>query len=440
MNARYRQIAYDRVLARGAAGYEAFYEALRARHLKPTPAEDPDTLYAPNPVLVPAAIVQAMTEDLRRFFDHRRGRVRDAQDLLALMPSDLSHILASTEVAAKILSSLDARLPFSVIDAYLVEGPQGLDRSYLEWQSFPAYPGLAIQVLEATMEVFPELAEVGARPHPDPKVGFEQLRERMRGALLPGLDDARECVIIDIDPDRQATRWEFRACQTLTGGPERGCGIIDPREVRYEDGRPVYQRNGLAVPIRTAMSRLVYDDVMQNLVPRLSPDARENLSRFFRDATNVDWLVHPLHFHYGNKGNFPDFHAAGLSDGLVPCLRVDPELRQRFRDEGRLRLDGWVQKPIEGCAGRAVTPNPALDDLEDGSILQRMIKPASCHRTLAGDREPEVRVMAVPDGRGGLDCGGLFTRVKAPREFCSNAGITARAAVAGTGEGYGLVI
>ena len=75
-----------------------------------------------------------------------------------------------------------------------------------------------------------------------------------------------------------------------------------------------------------------------------------------------------------------------------------------------------------------------------GSILQKMITPASCHRTLYGDFQPEIRVHGTPDGQGGLFCCGMFTRVKAPNEFRSNAGVTARAGVMGTGEGYALVV
>ncbi len=431
---------YDLILSKPEAGRSAYYEALRALGVAPTPEEQEGNLYAPNPVVVPAGIVDAMMSDLVRFLQARRDALRNAADWLSLVPQDEQEIFGSPDVAAGLLEAMRGRLPFAVLDAYLVENDTGeLDRSYLEWQSFPAYSALGLDITEVLFRLHPEIEHAGARPHPSPSWDFPRLRDNLRTALLgQALDDPRCAVILDIKPEEQATWDEFLACQRLTGGERDGMGIIDPRSISYRDGMPHYRRDGGWVPVKAAMSRLVHDDVAKNLLPRLSSSERTDLKRLFSD-TRVDWRVHPLHFHLGSKRDFPAFFAAGLSPALAPCHEIDDDLIARFREKGS-KARGWVQKPIDGCSGRAVTPDPNVDDLTPGCLLQRTIRPAACHRTPWGPREPEVRVMGVPTPDGGLVCTAVYTRVKAPDAFHSNAGRTAATGSPGSGEGFALIV
>lgn len=92
------------------------------------------------------------------------------------------------------------------------------------------------------------------------------------------------------------------------------------------------------------------------------------------------------------------------------------------------------------AALRARDIDPRVGDLRPGWVLQREIIPAACHATWHGVRTPEVRVMCLPDTDGRSMAGMVFTRVKAPDVFLSNAGHTARLGIPGTGEGYGVVV
>ncbi len=435
-----RNRIYDIILSKPEAGYQTYYEALRAIGVSPTPSEQEGNLYAPNPVIVPGEIIEAMMSDLVGFLDARRTALRDEADWLSLLPDEEAEVFGSADVAAQLLEAMSRQYPFAVLDAYLVEGKSGkLDRSYLEWQSFPAYSALGLEITEILFRLHPEVEKAGAKPNPDPMWDLPKLRDNLRTALLgKAIDDARCAVILDIEPEDQATLDEFLACQRLTGGERDGMGIIDPRSISYRDGLPHYPRDGGWVPVKAAMSRLVHDDVAKNLLPRLSAAEKANLLALFSD-TSVDWRVHPLHFHLGSKRDFPAFFAAGLSTALAPCHEVDENLISQFREQGS-RAQGWVQKPIDGCSGRAVTPNPSVDELTPGCLLQRTIYPAACHRTPWGPREPEVRVMGVPTPDGGLVCTAVYTRVKAPDAFHSNAGRTAAKGSPGSGEGFALIV
>lgn len=428
------QRIYEAVLARGEAGSEDYYAALRRRGIAATNDDEAGHLYAPNPVVVPRSLVEAMTADVLRFAEARRADVTASEDLLETLPMRLRETFSSADVARRLVEDLAEGHPFICLDAYLVHEADGrIGARYLEWQTFPAYPTVALQALGALREAHPGLEAAGASFSTTGE-SLEETSGRVRGTLLEGTDDPRTAVLLDFDPWQQETRREFRFARELTGGERDGMGVLDPREIRYIDGRPTYRRDDRDIPIHAAFSRLVHDD-MERLQSAATPDEREALTRFFGDP-DVRWRVHPLHFHYGTKGDFPGFHAAGLSPSLVPCRRVDDDM---IREEGPERLTGWVQKPVEGSGGREIVVDPRRDELCSGALLQETIVPAAVHRTLFGSRAPEVRVMALPDEAGGLYCSSVFTRVKAPDEFRSNAGVTARRNAPGTGEGYAVI-
>lgn len=430
---------YDAVLARGEAGRDAFYDALRAAGIAPTPADEPGHLYAPNPVVCPRSIVRSMIDDLNRFCEIKRTEAGSAEALLAAAPLLTRTQYASKDVAARLSNDLRKSHPLACLDAYLTDEGGRLDRAYLEWQTFPAYIGIGLKTLSAADRVFPEIRALGGSLFFDTADTPESVKRRMAAFVLAGIDDPKTGVIIDWEPAKQETRREFYALQDITGGKDRGFGVIDPREIRYRDGRPYYRRDARWTPIRAAASRLVTGDLEKRLDPALTADERPHIERFFADGQNVHWIVHPLHFTYGSKRDFPEFYSRKASTGLVRCEFVDASTIERAKTAGLDRLVGRVQKPIDGHGGKDVEEDPRVDELALGSILQDVIRPAAWHRTLAGPRVPEIRVMGIPDGRGTLESPIVFTRVKAPNVFRSNAGVTARANAPGTGEGYAVI-
>ncbi|HYF61843.1 MAG TPA: hypothetical protein VD886_03460, partial [Herpetosiphonaceae bacterium] len=244
---------------------------------------------------------------------------------------------------------------------------------------------------------------------------------------------------VDYRPDLAATRREFQAIQELTGGAERGMGVIDLREL-VESARGFhYRRAGRLIPIRRVYSRLVYTDLLL-LEREAGADQLAAIRRFYQSDRH-SWISHLLHFFYGSKADFPAFWAAGLSPFLPETREVTPqlidELRQRF---GAGPLAGYVQKPLNAQSGRDVVLHPTADQLAAGAILQREIAPVACHRTLWGPRTPEVRVMATPGADGELITGLVYNRIKSPDVFLSNAGSLARGGIPGTGEGFAIVV
>lgn len=433
---------YDAVLDQGQPATETFYACLRQRGIEPT-AQIAGELFVSNPVLVPGHIVDVMTDDLNRFVDARRRAVRDAHDLLATVPAEVRDVVASEDVAAVVWERLQVQPPLSSLDAFLVATPDGLMPAYLEWQTVGTYVTMARWILTCAQAAWSPLA--AASPVATRGWDMAMLEARLARLYLEGVeDDPRQGVILDYQPLHQKSRREFFAIQELTGGPQRGWGILDPREVVFRaDGgspraRPHYRRDGVLVPIRRAYARLVHGEMVERLLPACTPQERQTVRRLFGDP-DIQWVGHPLHFYYGTKANFVAFSHAGLSPRVPQTWQVTPELVSEFRRAGRDPLAGLVYKPILGNSGLAVEADPPLAQVEPGGLLQARITPAACHPTRFGPRVPELRLMGIPDGDR-LTGGGLYTRVMPPDAFKSNASAVAVRGVPGTGEGFGFVV
>ncbi len=434
---------YDAVLAQGEHGVDRFYAALRERGIDPVP--NPVTgsrnLYNPIPLIVSGVLVGEMVADANRFCGALRTAVGNGAILLARMPTDVRDSFASPEIAAKIVDDLRMAHPLTGVDAFLEETPTGLKLAYLEWQTVGMYLTLGRLVLECMAQAWPLLAE-RASLTAQPDLTLAALGERLRALYLAGIeDDPRQGVVLDYQPMMQPTRDEFRAIQQLTGGEHNGMAILDPRAIIQHNGRPHYRRDGMLVPVRRVYARLVYSD-MQRLLAESTAAERTLLRGLFGGGTDLSWISHPLHFFYGSKADFPHFWQQGLSPALKECWSVDAAFieRQAPRLVTGDRLVGYVQKPVTGQSGRGVIRYPRLNELRTGAVLQREIMPADCHRTLWGRRTPEIRVMCLPEAGGTLGAGLVYTRVKAPEVFLSNAGDLAARGLPGTGEGYGVVV
>jgi hypothetical protein len=433
---------YKAVLDLGQAATEAFYECLRRRGIEPT-LRMAGELFVSNPVLVPGHIVDWMTADLNRFVDDRRDAVRDAADLLAMLPVEVRDDFASADVAAVLCERLQVEPPLASLDAFLVDTPDGLMPTYVEWQTVGTYSTMARWILACAQSAWPPLA--AASPTATRGWDMAALDARLAALYLSGVeDDPRQGVILDYKPLEQKSRREFFAIQELTGGPTGGWGLLDPREVVYMttgqagSARPYYHRDGALVPIRRAYSRLVHSDIVGRFWPDCTPEERKTIRRLFGDP-NVDWLGHPIHFYYGTKADFVEFYRAGRSPRVPETRLVTDDLLAELQRAGRDPLDGLVYKPALGNSGQAVELNPPLAQVERGGLLQARIHPAACHPTLFGPRVPEIRLMGIPDGNR-LVGAALYNRVMPPDSFKSNASAVAVRGVPGTGEGFGFVV
>ncbi|HZG68418.1 MAG TPA: hypothetical protein VEZ12_16870, partial [Herpetosiphonaceae bacterium] len=297
---------YQSILDHGQAGSDRYYAALRARGIDPVPdiGRGSRNLYAPNPVLVPGKLVDAIAADARAFCAVLRAEVADGPALLARAPIMVREHFASPDVADVIAADLGRADPLLSMDCFLVETGDGLDRAYIEWQTVGSYLSVGLRVMECQATSWPELADhssLTARHD----VTLDQLGEQLRALYTAGIeDDPRQGVVLDYEPHVQPTRQEFYAIQALTGGAEHGMGVIDPRAICLRDGCPYYRRDGQWIQIRRVYARLVFSDMLR-LLQEATAEERVAMRALFQEAEDVTWINHPLHFFYGSKADFP---------------------------------------------------------------------------------------------------------------------------------------
>lgn len=429
---------YRQILAHGHAGVERFYRELQARGIRPTPnfITHDYNLYAPNPVILDAEIVRSMTHDANVFCRYLRERYTTPEALLELVPADIREHYFSRDVLERLLSDHQNAHPLVCLDAFLEQTPDGLQPAYLEWQTVGTYITMGLDFMQAAATAWSEIAHASSLTG-DPAMSFNELCQLLRTLYLDGIeDDPQQGVIVDFRPEIAPTRREFKAIHDLTGG----MAVLDLRELRWHGGCFCYQRNGRLIPIRRVFSRLVYSDLKQ-FEREATQDQIKLVRRFYQEAEQFSWISHLLHFFYGSKADLPHFWQANLSPHLPECRVVDAdvvhEMGERFGDQPLL---GFVQKPLNAQSGRDVIRYPTCQQLVNGAILQREIMPVACHQTLHGARTPEVRIMAIPNRAGELITGLVYNRIKAPEAFLSNAGTLARENIAGTGEGFAVVV
>ena len=177
---------------------------------------------------------------------------------------------------------------------------------------------MGMQLVAAAAEAWPELSRASSLTA-WPGLTPAGLADHLRALYAAGIeDDPRAGVVVDYRPDLAATRREFQAIQELTGGAERGMGVIDPRELVEQAGGFHYRRAGRLMPIRRVYSRLVYSDLLL-LEQEAGADQLVTIRRFYQSDRH-SWISHLLHFFYGSKADFPAFWAAGLSPSTEPKL------------------------------------------------------------------------------------------------------------------------
>lgn len=434
---------YVHILQSGVEGAERFRGYLTERSVLPDPnvLNGDYNLYAPNPVIVPGQVVEAMVTDSNRFCDTLQRRVPNGATLLDRAPTLVRNAFASPEVAERVIADMRQAYPLTILDAFLTVGATGLEHAYIEWQTVATYPTMGRWMLEAAAEAWPIITEYSALAA-TAGMTLAQFTERLRALYLAGIeDDPRQGVVMDYLPHQQPTRQEFRAIRELTGGPKHGMAVIDPRATEIHNGQPHYRRDGKLIPIRRIYSRLVYSD-MQLLHREATSDQRCTMQQLFADAENVSWISHPLHFFYGSKGDFPAFWEEGLSPALPECISITETVIQRLTEEHGAdgQLLEYVQKPTDLQSGREVVLNPRVSQLKPGYILQRQIRAANFHQTIYGPRTPEVRLISLPGEDGRLIGGVLFTRSRAATGFLTNVGDLLHQGIPGTGVGYGIPV
>ena len=202
-------------------------------------------------------------------------------------------------------------------------------------------------------------------------------RELLQKAVVGECDPAN-VILMEIDPEHQKTRPDFRMTEKMLG-----IRTVDIRNVR-KSGREVYWGDdGRRVPVRRIYNRAIVDELERKDV---------KLGFDFRDELDVEWAGHPNWY----------FRISKFS---IPFLRHESVPRTWFLDQMERvpdDLENFALKPLYSFAGLGVIIGPKKADLEavpeerrGQYILQERLHFTPVIETPFGGTKVEVRVMYV---------------------------------------------
>jgi hypothetical protein len=187
-------------------------------------------------------------------------------------------------------------------------------------------------------------------------------------------------VLLDIEPEKQKTRIDFAATETLLG-----IRPVCVTKIKKRGRQLLYDRDGREVRIERIYNRVIFDELIQR------PDLK--LQFRFQDDLDVTWVGHPNWYFRISKHSLPFLETEHTSPAFLADEFPAGE-----------DINDYVLKPLYSFAGHGVDIEPsrkkiaALQNPHEW-ILQKKIEYAPFVPTVDGQKsKAEIRMMFVwPD-------------------------------------------
>jgi hypothetical protein len=263
---------------------------------------------------------------------------------------------------------------FLVVDfAICAEGNRLVPR-LIELQAFPSLFGFQLLLLSCIRQAYPVIPRNWTS-------SFGGIKDDAYLALLRRTiiaDCASEnVVLLEIQPEKQKTRIDFAATETLLG-----IRPVCVTKIKKRSRQLFYNRDGHEVRIERIYNRVIFDELTQR------PDL--NLPFRFQDDLDLTWVGHPNWYFR-------------ISKHSLPFLKTEHTSPTFFADEfpANEKIDNYVLKPLYSFAGHGVDMEPthekiaALEKPHEW-ILQKKIDYAAFVPTVDGQQsKAEIRMMFV---------------------------------------------
>ena len=267
---------------------------------------------------------------------------------------------------------------FLVVDFAICEQGNRLIPRLIELQAFPSLFGFQLLLLGCIRKAYPAIPRNWTSSFGGIK--DEAYLHLLRRTIIA--DSASEnIVLLEIEPEKQKTRIDFAATETLLG-----IWPVCVTKIKKRGRQLFYDRDGREVRIERIYNRVIFDELTQR--PDLILPFR------FQDDLDVTWVGHPNWYFR-------------ISKHSLPFLKTEHTSPTFFVDEfpASEKIDHYVLKPLYSFAGHGVDMEPtrekiaALENPHDW-ILQRKVDYAAFVPTIDGQKsKAEIRMMFVwPDG------------------------------------------
>jgi hypothetical protein len=263
---------------------------------------------------------------------------------------------------------------FLVVDFAICHEGDRLVPRLIELQAFPSLFGFQLLLLGCIRKAYPVIPRNWTSSFGGIK--DEAYLDLLRRTVIAD-SDPENVVLLEIEPEKQKTRIDFAATETLLG-----IRPVCVTKIRKRGCQLFYDRDEREVRIERIYNRVIFDELIRR------PDL--NLSFRFQDNLDVAWVGHPNWYFR-------------ISKHSLPFLKTEHTPPTFFADEIPVseNIDNYVLKPLYSFAGHGVDMEPTrekITELENPNewILQKKIDYAAFVPTVGGQKsKAEMRMMFV---------------------------------------------
>jgi hypothetical protein len=266
---------------------------------------------------------------------------------------------------------------FLVVDFAICLDKDRLVPRLIELQAFPSLFGFQLLLLGCIRKAYPAIPRNWTSSFGGIK--DEAYLDLLRRTIIA--DSAPESVVLlEIEPEKQKTRIDFAATETLLG-----IRPVCATKIKKRGRQLFYDRDGREVRVKRIYNRVIFDELIRR------PDL--NLPFRFQDDLDITWVGHPNWYFR-------------ISKHSLPFLKTKHTSSTFFADKfpAGENIGNYVLKPLYSFAGHGVDMEPtrqkiaAIEDPHEW-ILQRKVDYASFVATIDGQKsKAEIRMMLVwPD-------------------------------------------
>ena len=247
----------------------------------------------------------------------------------------------------------------------------------IELQAFPSLFGFQLMLLHCMRKAFPAIPRDWTSSFGGIK--DDEYIELLRRTIIAEVDP-ENVILLEIEPEKQKTRIDFAATETLLG-----IRSVCLTKIRKRGRQLFYERDGREVRIERIYNRVIFDELLRR--SDVEPGFR------FQDDLDVTWVGHPNWYFR-------------ISKHSLPFLKTEHTSPAFFADEfpAGEEIGDYVLKPLYSFAGLGVDMEPTREKLAalkkpSEWILQKKVTYAEFVPTVDGRKsKAEIRMMFVwPD-------------------------------------------
>lgn len=247
----------------------------------------------------------------------------------------------------------------------------------IEMQGFPTLFAYQVLHTEITRKHFPPPEGYSSYLNGYDRDSYIKLLK----SILLGKHQAEQVILLEVYPDIQKTRIDFRCTKDYTG-----IETVCITELRADGNKLYYERNGNRIDVKRIYNRVIFDDLDKQELPEGTIDLRK--------GWEVEWCPHPHWFYRISKYTLPF-----IDSPYVPKTFFLDQVNPVPAD-----LEDYVLKPLFSFAGQGVIIDVTPEDIAQITdphnwILQKKVHYAEAIKTPDVPAKAEIRVFYFwPEG------------------------------------------